>query len=78
MSESSALKTALTYPFCGLTRSFWSSCEPIPVSTVVSSTRNRDDKLSVFCVAAILIMNRQKIIRETRSIDDMIKACALF
>ncbi|EEF28308.1 conserved hypothetical protein [Ricinus communis] len=74
-SENVAMKSASAYPFCGLTRSFWSRSEPIQISSVVSSTKNGDDELPVFCVAAILIMNRQKIIRETRSIDDMIKAC---
>jgi len=45
---------------------------------VISSTKNGDDELPVFCVAVILIMNRQKIIKETRSIDDMIKAGVLY
>ncbi|CDY23369.1 BnaC04g48970D [Brassica napus] len=40
---------------------------------VVSSIRKGDDALPVFCVAAILIMNRHKIMKETRSIDDMIQ-----
>ncbi|KAL6532115.1 hypothetical protein OROGR_014085 [Orobanche gracilis] len=60
-------------PFCGLTKTFWSRDDHFQMRTLVSSTRNGDDELPVFCVAAILIMNRQKIIRETRSIDDLIK-----
>ncbi|XP_065867202.1 uncharacterized protein [Euphorbia lathyris] len=72
-SENTAIKSASAYPFCGLTRGFWSKSEPIQISTILSSTKNGDDELPVFCVASILIMNRQKIIRETRSIDDMIK-----
>ncbi|PQM33130.1 hypothetical protein Pyn_23454 [Prunus yedoensis var. nudiflora] len=67
------MKSASTYHFCGLTRNFWSKNDRMHICTAVSSTRNGDDELPVFCVAAILIMNRQKIIRETRSIDDMIK-----
>ncbi|EFH54537.1 RabGAP/TBC domain-containing protein [Arabidopsis lyrata subsp. lyrata] len=39
----------------------------------VSSCGKGDDPLPVFCVAAILIMNRHKIMKETHSIDDMIK-----
>ncbi|WCJ41284.1 Ypt/Rab-GAP domain of gyp1p superfamily protein [Euphorbia peplus] len=73
VSEISPLKSASAHPFCGLTRSFWSRSEPIQISTIISSTKNGDDELPVFCVASILIMNRHKIIRETRSIDDMIK-----
>ncbi|XP_058004322.1 uncharacterized protein LOC131168732 isoform X2 [Hevea brasiliensis] len=73
ISEDTAMKSVSAYPFCGLTRSFWSRTERMQISTVVSSTKNGDDELPVFCVAAILIMNRLKIIRETRSIDDMIK-----
>ena len=36
--------------------------------------RSGDDELPIFCVAAILIINRHRIIRGTRSIDDAIKA----
>ncbi|KAK9153038.1 hypothetical protein Sjap_000518 [Stephania japonica] len=39
----------------------------------VVSSWNADDELSTFCVGAILILNRQKIIKETNSIDDLIK-----
>ncbi|XP_050213636.1 uncharacterized protein LOC126665019 isoform X2 [Mercurialis annua] len=73
VSENAAIKSGSAYPLCGLTRGFWSRSEPMQISAAVSSTKNGDDELPVFCVAAILIMNRQKIIRETRSIDDMIK-----
>ncbi|POO03574.1 Rab-GTPase-TBC domain containing protein [Trema orientale] len=62
-----------THHFCGLTRNFWTRNDSMQIWTAVSSTKKGDDELPVFCVAAILIMNRQKIIRETRSIDDMIK-----
>ncbi|XP_057471768.1 LOW QUALITY PROTEIN: uncharacterized protein LOC130760459 [Actinidia eriantha] len=73
ISDNTGMKSASTYPFCGLTRNFWSKNDRFHLCTVVSSTRNGDDELPVFCVAAILIMNRQKIIRETNSIDDLIK-----
>ncbi|KDP43906.1 hypothetical protein JCGZ_20916 [Jatropha curcas] len=72
ISEDPAVKSA-SHPFCGLTRNFWSRSDHMQISTMVSSTKNGDDELPVFCVAAILIMNRHKIIKETRSIDDMIK-----
>ncbi|TKW12867.1 hypothetical protein SEVIR_5G063600v4 [Setaria viridis] len=35
--------------------------------------KSGDDELPIFCVAAILIINRHRIIRGTRSIDDAIK-----
>ncbi|XP_043707061.1 small G protein signaling modulator 1-like isoform X2 [Telopea speciosissima] len=61
-------------PLCGLTRNFWSRNDHINhMSTVVTSTRTGDDELAVFCVAAILIINRQKIIKEAHLIDDLIK-----
>ena len=77
LSENEGIKAASTYNFCGLTRNFWSRNEHLHTCSVVSSTRKGDDDLPVFCVAAILIMNRQKIIRETRSIEDMIKVSPL-
>lgn len=77
LSDNEGIKAASTYNFCGLTRSFWSRNDHLQICSVVSSTRKGDDDLPVFCVAAILIFNRQKIIRETRSIDDMIKVVPL-
>ncbi|TYI93369.1 hypothetical protein E1A91_D02G132400v1 [Gossypium mustelinum] len=73
LSENEGIKAASTYHFCGLTRNFWSRNDRLQICNVVSPTRKGDDDLPVFCVAAILIMNRQKLIKETRSIDDMIK-----
>lgn len=73
LSDDIDVKSAASYNFCGLTRSLWSRNERTHVSSVVSSFEKRDDPLPVFCVAAILIMNRHKIMKETRSIDDMIK-----
>ncbi|KAK3204357.1 hypothetical protein Dsin_018403 [Dipteronia sinensis] len=73
MSDNVEMKSASAYPFCGLTRNFWSRNDGWQNCTVVSLSGNGNDELPVFCVAAILITNRQKIMKETRSIDDMIK-----
>ncbi|CAI9777054.1 unnamed protein product [Fraxinus pennsylvanica] len=72
ISDNSGMASASARPFCGLTKNFWSRNDRLQIRTVMSS-RNGDDELPVFCVAAILIMNRQKITKETRSIDDLIK-----
>ncbi|XP_076923527.1 uncharacterized protein LOC143585669 [Bidens hawaiensis] len=72
-SETNGIKSALNHPFCGLTKSLWSKNERFQICTIISSTRNGDDELPIFCVAAILILNRHKIMRDTRSIDDLIK-----
>ncbi|KAL0432917.1 UNVERIFIED_CONTAM: GTPase-activating protein gyp7 [Sesamum latifolium] len=64
-----------TRPHCGLAKSFWSRNNHLQIPTIASLIRNGDDELPVFCVAAILIMNRQKIIRETYSVEDLIKIC---
>ncbi|KAK8986194.1 hypothetical protein V6N11_082469 [Hibiscus sabdariffa] len=71
--ESKHSSSASARRFCGLTKSFLAKTNILQLCGVVSSTRKGDDNLPVFCVAAILIMNRQKIIKETHSIDDMIK-----
>ncbi|GMI92984.1 hypothetical protein like AT2G43490 [Hibiscus trionum] len=65
--------SASAHRFCGLTKNFLAKNNILQSCGVVSSTRKGDDDLPVFCVAAILIMNRQKIIKETHSIDDLIK-----
>ncbi|KAL6582285.1 hypothetical protein OROMI_006299 [Orobanche minor] len=75
ISDNTRTGSLTAKPFCGLTKTFWSRDDHFQIRTLVSPTRNGDDELPVFCVAAILIMNRQKIIRETRSFDDLIKAC---
>lgn len=79
-SDESEIKSASSsYHFCGLTRSLWSRNDRTThVPCVVSSIKKGDDALPVFCVAAILIMNRHKIMKETRSIDDMIQVEFLF
>lgn len=71
--DNAGMKSTSIHAFCGLTRNLCSRNDPTKKCTVISSTKQGDDELPVYCVAAILIMNRQKIIRETRSIDDLIK-----
>ncbi|GMI78679.1 hypothetical protein like AT2G43490 [Hibiscus trionum] len=71
--ENEGIKAASTYNFCGLTRNLWSRNDHLQICSVISPTRKGDNDLPVFVVAAILIMNRQKLIKETHSIDDMIK-----
>ncbi|GKV39175.1 hypothetical protein SLEP1_g46983 [Rubroshorea leprosula] len=66
------IKSASTYHFCGLTRSFWSKNEHLQTCSIIL-TGNGDDEQPVFCVAAVLIKNCHKIVKETHSIDDMIK-----
>ncbi|XP_015886655.3 uncharacterized protein LOC107421836 isoform X1 [Ziziphus jujuba] len=73
ISDNVGMKSASSHHFCGLTRSFWSRNDQMQNCAAVSSTKKGVDELPVFCVAAVLIMNRHKIIRETHSIDDMIK-----
>ncbi|KAF5816372.1 putative Rab-GTPase-TBC domain-containing protein [Helianthus annuus] len=72
-SETNGIKPTPSHPFCGLTKSLWSKSDHFQICTIISSTRNGDDELPIFCVAAILILNRHKIMRDTRSIDDLIK-----
>lgn len=73
------LRSISQHPFCGLTRAnFWVRNGQLQGCTTAASTRSGDDELPVFCVAAILIINRQKIMRQTRSIDDVIKASSYF
>ncbi|KAK6930509.1 Rab-GTPase-TBC domain [Dillenia turbinata] len=72
------IKSLSSHPFCGLRRSLWSRNDHLPVSNVISAARNGDDELPVFCVGAILILNRHKIIRDAHSFDDLIKAGYLY
>lgn len=77
-SDEAAMKSlASNHSFCGLTRTLWSRNDRTTVRTVLSATRNREDDLPVFIVAAILIINRHKINKETHSIDDLIKVVDL-
>ncbi|KAG9444667.1 hypothetical protein H6P81_016007 [Aristolochia fimbriata] len=71
--ENDMAKSASSYPFCGLTSaSFWARSR-MSFYTSTSSIKKSDDELPVFCVAAILILNRQRILRATHSFDDLIK-----
>ncbi|KAL5082653.1 hypothetical protein RYX36_011074 [Vicia faba] len=63
--------------FCGLARNIWPRNDRVRTRIISSFARKGNDELATFCVAAILVLNRQKIIRETHSFDDMIKAGAL-
>ncbi|KAK4381069.1 GTPase-activating protein gyp7 [Sesamum angolense] len=71
--KATGIEFASTTPHCGLAKSFWSKNNHLQIPAIASLIRNGDDELPVFCVAAILIMNRQKIIRETYSVEDLIK-----
>lgn len=73
ISENNGMKLSLARPFCGLTRNIWSKNNGMPSFNMLSSARSSIDELPVFCVAAILFMNHRKILKETRSIDDLIK-----
>lgn len=74
MTISGIMTNGAKNPLCGLsraTRNFWISKHEHEVGP---TGKAGDDELAVFCVAAILITNRHKIMRETKSIDDVIKA----
>ncbi|XP_074578249.1 rab GTPase-activating protein 22-like isoform X1 [Curcuma longa] len=72
--NSNGAKSISLGPFCGLpTANCWAETDQLQPCSLSVPTRNSDDELQVFCVAAILIINRQKIMRETHSIDDVIK-----
>jgi len=59
---------------CGLSgATIWARPQQMPQLSANVLARSGDDELPIFCVAAILIINRHRIIRGTRSIDDAIK-----
>ncbi|KAH9329670.1 hypothetical protein KI387_001778, partial [Taxus chinensis] len=62
-------------PFCGLgAGNFWPKHGRQQILTMSSLLKKSpDDELSVFCVAAILVLNRSKFIKEINSMDDAIK-----
>ncbi|CAN6448754.1 unnamed protein product [Victoria cruziana] len=70
-----AMRPVTMIPFCGFKPSnFWTRNNHWQTNTFTfSPLRNGDDDLAVFCVAAILILNRPKIIKQACSMDDVIK-----
>ncbi|KAJ1704230.1 hypothetical protein LUZ63_004009 [Rhynchospora breviuscula] len=73
MNKSGIMTYSAKNPLCGLSRAsknFWISKHEQELGAMEKAG---DDELAVFCVAAILITNRHKIMRETKSIDDVIK-----
>ncbi|XP_020531937.1 small G protein signaling modulator 1 isoform X2 [Amborella trichopoda] len=69
------LRSLSRRPFCGLTaRNLWTRHDHVQRCSISSAAaKNGDNELSVFCVAAILIINRPKILKGTQSMDDLIK-----
>lgn len=66
-------------PFCGLgAGNFWPKQgrqQILSMSSLLKKDPN--DELSVFCVGAILVLNRSKFIKEINSMDDAIKVSSL-
>ncbi|WOL14319.1 small G protein signaling modulator 1-like isoform X1 [Canna indica] len=72
--QSDGARPISVHPLCGLSSAnCWIENEQMQRHSLSVSRNNSDDELPVFCVAAILIINRQKILRETHSFDDVIK-----
>ena len=69
------MKSSTRNRLCGLSgATIWARHQQTPHVSTNVLTKNGDEELPIFCVAAILIINRYKIIRDTHSIDDAIKA----
>ncbi|XP_062190861.1 uncharacterized protein LOC133894620 isoform X2 [Phragmites australis] len=67
-------KSSARNHLCGLSgATIWARHQQMRHLSANVLARSGDDELHIFCVAAILIINRHKIIRGTRSIDDAIK-----
>ncbi|KAL3689458.1 hypothetical protein R1sor_015767 [Riccia sorocarpa] len=61
-------------PFCGLRPGNLLTKNRRRIPTVRNIIgRNGDEELAVFCVAAILVQNRSKLLKEIHSMDDAIK-----
>lgn len=75
VSGNSDAKYLSRSPLCGLRPgNFWPKQSQQQICTMSSLLKkNGDDELSVFCVAAILVLNRSKFIKEIHSMDDAIK-----
>ncbi|KAM0920994.1 hypothetical protein ACQ4PT_007208 [Festuca glaucescens] len=68
------VKSSTQNPLCGLSgATIWARHQQTHHLSTNILTKNGDNELPIFCVAAILIINRHKIIRGTHSIDDTIK-----
>lgn len=68
------MKSSTRNHLCGLSgATIWARPQQMPHLSANVLAMNGDNELPIFCVAAILIINRHKIIRGTRSIDDAIK-----
>ncbi|XP_014521934.1 small G protein signaling modulator 1 isoform X3 [Vigna radiata var. radiata] len=66
------LKSFSSHSFCGLAKNIWQKNDRAQMNSI-SSSMKENNELAIFCVAAILVLNRQKILRETHSFDDIIK-----
>lgn len=70
----SGMKSSTRNHLCGLSgATIWARPQQMPHPSASVLAKGGDYELPIFCVAAILIINRQKIIRGTHSIDDAIK-----
>lgn len=69
------MKSSTRNNLCGLSgATIWARPQQMPHPSADVLAKSGEYELPIFCVAAILIINRHKIIRGTRSIDDAIKA----
>jgi hypothetical protein len=72
------VKSSARNHLCGLSgATIWTRHQQMPHLSANVLARSEDEELAIFCVAAILIINRHKIIRGTHSIDDAIKASSI-
>jgi hypothetical protein len=72
------VKSSTQNPLCGLSgATIWARHQQTHHSSTTVLRKTGDNELPIFCVAAILIINRHKIIRGTHSIDDAIKASSV-
>lgn len=72
------MKSSTRNHLCGLSgATIWARPQQMPHPSANVLAKSGDYELPIFCVAAILIINRHKIIRGTRSIDDAIKVSSI-
>ncbi|XP_024542175.1 small G protein signaling modulator 2 [Selaginella moellendorffii] len=72
LSQSSKITYESKSPLCGLVTS-WPNFGRHRIRSGMSFGRNGDSEISVFVVAAIVVINREKFLKEARSMDDVIK-----